>query len=75
MDSPMSNFLALAIIMAFIAVAVYCQAPREYQTTGGFLVILAAAPATLLVVFTLLAQPLLLFPAVFMLGIGCANRR
>lgn len=74
MDSPMSDFIALGILFAFIAVVVYCQAPREYQTIGGFALILACAPVSLIVIFTLLAQPALLIPAVFVLGIGCAHR-
>lgn len=67
------DFFGVAIFLGLIGFALYLNMPREYQTAGGLALLTAAAPL-LLVLAAVITSPLVIMPALFILGIWCARR-
>lgn len=74
MATDQEGLAALFVIMLIIGFMAYTQAPKHWQTTTGFLIIVFGwVPAGLLLI-TLLKEPLLLIPSVFICAALMARR-
>lgn len=64
----------VAIFLGLVGIALYLNAPREYQTASGLAVLTVAAAPAFLVAAAVLTSPLILMPVLFLLGIWCHRR-
>lgn len=69
------DFAALGVLVTIIGFFAYTQAPRHWQTVTGFLLIVFGWMPVVLIVICIMKQPVLLIPAVFVLGVFTVSRR
>jgi hypothetical protein len=69
------DFAALGVLLTIIGFFAYTQAPRHWQGLGGFLLITFGWVPLAVLVICLLKQPVLLIPAVFVLGVFTVSRK
>lgn len=69
------DFAALAVLCTVVGVFAYTQAPRHWQTLTGFLLIVFGWMPAAILVICIMKQPVLLVPAVFVLGVFTAYRK
>lgn len=74
MGTVTEGVAALVVLMVVLGFMAYTQAPKQWQTPLGFgLIVFGFMPAGLLLV-AFFKEPLLLIPAVFILGSLMAKR-
>jgi hypothetical protein len=69
------DFAALGVLLTIAGFFAYTQAPRHWQGLGGFLLITFGWLPVAILGICIVKQPVLLVPAVFVLGVFTASRR
>lgn len=69
------DFAALFVILTIVGFCAYTQAPRHWQTLPGFLLIVFGWMPVILIGICIMKEPVLLIPAVFVLGVFTVSRR
>ncbi len=71
----LEDFAALAVLLIIIGFFAYTQAPRHWQTGIGFLLIVFGWIPLAIIGICIMKEPVLLIPAVFVLGVFTAYRK
>lgn len=66
---------ALAVLCTIAGFFAYTQVPKHWQTLTGFLLIVFGWMPAAILVISIMKQPALLIPAVFVLGVFTAYRK
>ena len=69
------DFAAIAVLCTVIGFFAYTQVPKHWQTLAGFLLIVFGWMPAAIVVLCIMKQPVLLVPAVFVIGVFTAYRK
>lgn len=69
------DIAALAVLCTIAGFFAYTQAPKHWQTTGGFLLIVFGWMPAGILALCIMKQPVILIPAVFVLGVFTAYRK
>lgn len=69
------DFAAIAVLCTVIGFFAYTQVPKHWQTLTGFLLIVFGWMPAAILVISIMKQPALLIPAVFVLGVFTAYRK